>query len=109
MTAKWAMAKGKWQMGNLLWAKPLWLVALLVLSGSMLFAQQPPPTAPEGFVALDPSAQREQLPAAPLVMAAYGIAWVLILGYLWSIWRRLTKVEREIADLGRRIERGARR
>jgi CcmD family protein len=74
-----------------------------------VWAQQLPPGTPEGFVPLDPTAQREQLPAAPLVMAAYGIAWVLVLGYLWSIWRRLARVEREIVDLSRRVGGGARR
>jgi CcmD family protein len=74
-----------------------------------LFAQQVPPGAPEGFVPLDPSVAREQLPAAPLVMGAYGIAWILLIGYLWSIWRRLTKVQQEIAVVSRRLEGGSKR
>jgi len=52
---------------------------------------------------------REQLPAAPLVMGAYAVAWIAIFGYLWSIWRRLSRVESEIAAVSRRIEPGARR
>ena len=32
---------------------------------------------------------QEQLPAAPLVAAAYGVAWAAVLIYLFSIWRRL--------------------
>ena len=74
-----------------------------------LFAQQVPPGAPEGFVPLDPSVAREQLPAAPLVMGAYGIAWILLIGYLWSIWRRLAKVQQEIAVVSRRLEGGSKR
>ena len=74
-----------------------------------LFAQQVPPGAPEGFVPLDPSVAREQLPAAPLVMGAYSIAWILLIGYLWSIWRRLAKVQQEIAVVSRRLEGGSKR
>ena len=71
-------------------------------------AQPPTPAAQDEFVPVDPSEQ-EQLPAAPLVMAAYAIAWLAIFGYLWSVWRRLAKVEREISAVSRRIEGGARR
>jgi CcmD family protein len=84
------------------------LLFLLLFSLSA-FAQQVPAGTPEGFVPLDPTAQREQLPAAPLVMVAYGIAWLLVFGYLWSIWRRLTKIQQEIAVVSRRLEGGARR
>ena len=48
-------------------------------------------------------------PAAPLAMGAYAVAWVAIFLYLWSIWRRLSRVESEIASVSRRIEAGARR
>ena len=91
-------------------SKSLFLVvmALATLYSIAVFAQQVPPPPPDGFVALDPSAVREQMPAAPLVIAAYGIAWVLLIGYLWSIWRRLAKVQQEIAQVSRRLEGGSR-
>jgi CcmD family protein len=65
--------------------------------------------AQEGFVPVDQLPPDEQLPAAPLLIAAYAIAWVAVLAYLWSIWRRLAKVERELADVSRRVEAGGRR
>jgi hypothetical protein len=37
------------------------------------------------------------------------VAWVAVLIYLWSIWQRLAKVDRELAEVARRIEPGARR
>ena len=40
-------------------------------------------------------------------MAAYAVAWVAIFGYVWSLWSRLAKVEREIAEVSRRIDAGA--
>ena len=82
---------------------------IAILYAASLFAQQVPPGAPEGFVPLDPSVASEQLPAAPLVMGAYGIAWILLIGYLWSIWRRLSKVQQEIAVVSRRLEGGSKR
>ena len=63
-------------------------------------AAQPPPAQDE-FVPVS-DAEVEQLPAAPLVMTAYAVAWVVIFWYLWSIWRRLGRVEREIDELARR-------
>lgn len=85
----------------------------LLLAGTPLTAAaaQPPPTAAaqDGFLPVDESKQQEQLPAAPLVMAAYGLAWLAILVYLWSLWSRLGRVERELAEVTRRVGAGARR
>jgi CcmD family protein len=71
--------------------------------------QQPSQEAPAGFVPASELPAQDQLPAAPLLVAAYGFAWVMILVYLWSLWRRLGVVEKEIADVARRIEEGRRR
>ena len=43
------------------------------------------------------------LPAAPLLLTAYGVAWLVILVYMWSIWRRLTRVEGDLTSALRRI------
>lgn len=83
------------------------LVALCGLPGTA--SGQQPPEPPEGFVAAGDLPAREELPAAPLVIAAYAVAWILVFGYLWSIWQRLGRVERELADVSRRVEAGARR
>jgi CcmD family protein len=86
------------------------LLLLLIPSAVPLAAQQPPPSAAqEGFVPVDELPPDEALPAAPLLITAYAVAWALVLLYLWSIWRRLARVERELAEVGRRIESGARR
>jgi CcmD family protein len=84
------------------------LLLALSTAPSVLSAQQPP-EPPAGFVPADSLPQQEQLPAAPLVIAAYSVAWLLVFGYLWTIWQRLGRVEREIADVKRRVEAGARR
>ena len=45
----------------------------------------------------------EQLPAARLLIAAYAFVWVAVLAYVWTIWSRLGKVEREIGELSSQI------
>jgi CcmD family protein len=53
--------------------------------------------------------QQEQLPAAPLLVAAYAFVWAVLLVYVWTIWRRLVKVEREIQQLSSRVAETAAR
>jgi CcmD family protein len=70
--------------------------------------QQPPPSAAqEGFVPVDqlPKPQ-DTMPAAPLVATAYAFVWVMLFGYMVSIWRRLNAVERELQSVSRRIGSG---
>jgi CcmD family protein len=84
------------------------IVLLGLLPGAILGAQPPAPpaAAQEGFVpvsALPP--QAEQLPAAPIVIAAYAFVWVALLAYVWLLWTRMTRLERELADLQRRVQK----
>ncbi len=56
------------------------IVALLLgvcLFAASAIAQQQPPTAPDGFVPASSLPGQEQLPAAPLVIAAYSVVWLL--------------------------------
>ena len=86
------------------------VVAVLLLAPAAPSAwQQPPPDAKQEYVPVDPSANQEQLPAAPLVIGAYAVIWVGLVVYLWSIWRRLSRVERELAQVSRRIPPGGQR
>ena len=41
------------------------------------------------------------MPAAPLLIAAYAFIWVAVIFYVWTIWRRLNKVETEMQALAR--------
>jgi CcmD family protein len=86
-------------------------VAIAVVGSSAWLAaavQQPPPAQQE-FVPVDQLPAAEQMPAAPLVIAAYAFVWVALLGYLWSVRRRLDNVERELADVVRRMSSPERR
>ena len=69
-----------------------WLLLAPIAAGA-----QPQP--PKDFVAVDETQPGEQIPAMPLIASAYGFIWVGVLAYVWSIGRRLRKVEDELADL----------
>jgi CcmD family protein len=82
------------------------LAILMALRGAMPVLGQTasqPPRAQEEFVPVPEGAEQEQLPAAPLVIVAYAIAWVVLFLYFWSLWRRLNRVEGELADVSRRL------
>jgi CcmD family protein len=49
--------------------------------------------------------QAEQLPAAPFLVGAYAFIWVALLVYVWFLWKRMTTLERELADLRRRVQK----
>jgi CcmD family protein len=77
------------------------IISVCLLAGPAIAAQ--PPATPDGFVPASSLPNQEQLPAAPLVIGAYSIVWLLVFGYLWSIWNRIGRVERDLADVSRRI------
>ena len=74
----------------------LLLMLLLIGSASAVRADQQPPA---DFVPIENAPPGEQIPAMPLLGAAYGFIWVGMLGYVWSIARRLKTVETELAEL----------
>ena len=76
----------------------------LVLTGATgigLVMAQPttPPAATDGFVPVTDLPPEEQLPAAPLVLTAYAIIWVAVLGYVGLLWRRLGAVQKDLDAL----------
>lgn len=74
----------------------LWLVAVPA------FAQQAPQGNTEGFVPMSSLPPGEEMPGGPFVVAAYAFFLLLMAFYLWTIWNRLSKVEKEMRDLERR-------
>ena len=86
--------------------RALTLAAALVAGPSIatassidVLAAELQPQPPKEFVPVDDIPAGEQIPAINLVAAAYGFVWVAVLGYVWSIARRLRHVEAELADL----------
>jgi hypothetical protein len=68
---------------------------------NFLFALQEP-TIPEGFERVTGAVRVEQIPAAPLVIASYAFFLLLMVFYLWTVWRRIGKVEKDMQALDRR-------
>ena len=71
------------------------------------FALQPPSAQGE-FVPASPGAATEQLPAAPLLIGAYAFVWVAAMGYVWTIARRLNKVDDDLRALEQKAARPSR-
>ena len=95
-----------------------WLaVAALLAIGlvvSLSAQTQPPPTptptaALEGFERMSAAAPREELPATPLVFYAYAFVWLALTGYVFLMWRRMARVEQDLAAVQRRLQEGATR
>jgi len=76
-------------------------VALTLLLTAAALAFQPPAGQSE-FVPAKDLPPTESIPAAPLLVAAYAFIWVAAIFYLWTIWRRLNKVETEMRALARK-------
>jgi CcmD family protein len=76
-------------------------VFVLLMAAPAVSAAQPQPSADE-FVPMDEAPPGEQIPAINLVAAAYGFVWIVVVGYVWSLGRRLQKAESEIAELERK-------
>jgi CcmD family protein len=74
-------------------------VAVVATAAPAQALTQPAPAAQDEFVPVKDIPAEEQLPAAPLLIGAYAIAWVAVLGYVWSLWSRLGRVERELRQL----------
>jgi CcmD family protein len=87
--------------------------ALLILFVATLFVPataraQAKPAAQDEFVPITtPSATQETIPAARLVGIAYGFIWVVLFGYVWSVRSRLTRVEREMEAVSKRVASGS--
>lgn len=85
-------------------------ITAIVLSTLLVAAAAAAQTTPaqEGFVPIAQLPAPESFPAAPLVIAAYAFAWIAVFLYVWSVWRRLDRVERELKTLDARATRGGR-
>jgi CcmD family protein len=81
------------------------VLAFTAAAVAPLAAQQPAgQNAQDEFVPVKSLPQGEQLPAAPLLIAAYVLVWVALLVYLWTIGRRLSRVHEEMRALAGRLD-----
>ena len=85
------------------------IIALVLVTGPAFAAQDQPkrPSQQDEFVPVTgPTNPQETIPAQMLVGVAYGVIWVLLFGYVWSVRTRLARVEREMESVSRRIAPG---
>jgi CcmD family protein len=81
----------------------LFVFTSLLLAAPVFAGQAPAGQA--GFVPVDTLPPSEQLPAAPLLIGAYAFVWIAVMVYLFTIWRRLNKVEADMRSLANKIQR----
>ena len=62
-----------------------------------------PPAAQDEFVPISQLPATEQVPAAPLLIAAYAVVWIVLAVYLWTLWRRFARVEQDLKTLAARL------
>jgi len=92
------------------WSSAGLVVLLLVMTGSPVSAAQPSeqPVQQDEFVPIDQLPQRDQLPAAPLLITAYSFVLVALFFYLFSVARRLRDVTADIERLASDLKRSGR-
>lgn len=82
-------------------------ILMAALASPAVAGQQPRPPQQEEFVPISELPPQDQLPSAPLLVAAYAFAWLALGGYVLSVARRLSAVQREIERLESDVKRGS--
>jgi CcmD family protein len=82
-----------------MWTWPLAAFAAMTIEATLRAAGQ------DAYVTPPP---RETLAASPLVLAAYAFVWVALLVYVFLLWQRIGRVERELADVNAKLRGGKR-
>jgi CcmD family protein len=77
-------------------------VILLVIGIALGFGTEVLGQGPDQMVPIS-QLPSETIPAAPLVFAAYGFVWAMVIGYVFLLWRRLARVDRDLADVRSRL------
>jgi hypothetical protein len=87
-------------------------VVTLLLAGATVApaaARQEPPIEQQGeFVPAGDLPQREQVPAAPLLIGAYAFVLLALFAYVISVSRRIGAVQADMLRLEGEIKRGSR-
>ena len=75
---------------------------LFTVAVPAMLALQPANPGQDGFVPISELPESEKLPAAPFLIAAYVILWLIAMFYIWTIWRRVNTLEGEFRTLEQR-------
>ena len=81
----------------------MWIGVLLAASGASAWAAVQ--TGAQDFVPVTQIGKdaTDALPATPLLYAAYAFVWVALLAYVFLLWRRVGRVEKELADVAAKL------
>ena len=74
-------------------------LTIFLLMSAAVFAQP----GQSGFEPVTEVPAGEQLPSVPLVIAAYAFVWLAFMFYVWMMWKKLGKVDRELTQLSAQI------
>src|SRR5688572_24114272 len=83
------------------WAMTLVIVGSLAVSVPALQDQQ------KAFGTVKPGEIQESLPATPFVFIAYAFVWAALAFYVFLMWRRLARVERDLTEVRAKLQSGA--
>jgi CcmD family protein len=79
-------------------------LSMCVLLAAQALAFQPP-TPQSEFVPIENLPPTAISPAEPYVVAAYAFVWLAVMFYLWTIWKRMNRVESEMRALAQKTSR----
>ena len=80
----------------------IFLLSVWTVIGSALLRAQP---GQSEFRPVTEIPASEQLPSAPLVIAAYAFVWLAFLAYVFVMWRKLGKVEQDLSALSAQVSK----
>jgi CcmD family protein len=77
------------------------VVLVLAVSGPVVASaqNQSPGAARDEYVPIDQLPPEAELPAAPMVVAAYTFVWAAFLVYIFTLVKRLKKIEADLRHL----------
>jgi len=77
-------------------------IPFMLISVSLCALQPPQGQGLSVFVPVNQLPPSDRLPAAPVLVVAYALVWVAVIVYIWSVWRRLDRIDAEMHALKRR-------
>jgi hypothetical protein len=83
-------------------------LALVVPGVRAVVSAQQPVEQQGAFVPAESLPQREQMPAAPLLISAYAFVMLVLFAYVLSLSRRIGNVKTDIGRLESDMKRGSR-
>ena len=86
----------------------LWIVIGLLVTFAVCAPVSLGAQVSEGFQKMEPlkpGQGSESLPATSLIYAAYALVWLVLLGYVFLLWRRAGRLEGQLIALHDRLRK----